>query len=845
MAQLADILVTLTLDTQEFSRQLQRVGQDLNNFRNQMNQVTNNMNREFTENITEMTDSLQDLSRSTRTTGQSITQSTESINQSMNRVSNSSRYLSRTVGTSLRDMRTVLVASTREFRNFGDAGRHVSQDIRDEFSALPRHLQRYVQRLREAGQSTEGFARLNEMYGARAIDAHRRSNDYFQQRTTQSQRLMQSFANDTNLSPLTNGFLRLGDSMERTARQGSVLNIALQRVGNDTSLKNLQDQMRFVQQGIMRARGAFLVFGISAGLATLGMIKLASAVDERVAPAFENLKKTWLDAMMPFITTFATGMVAVMNFVTAIGKMVGAFSEAHPVIFSMLMSIVMLTLVLGALLSPLAVTGIMAEGVAASFGALWAIIAPFVTGVLAVIGVALALATALVVVFVAVQNLWTHSEAFRNAFIAIWESVKSAVINNFVTPVIQSWETLKQALSNLVATVTGNTGTMGSLWTWLGDHLAVVVNAIASVILPIVSTAFELLGVIVSKVIDGLVAVVDWMAKMWAKHGSDIEATVKKLWGYIEQAFGEIKSFIQKIMPQVVDILKSSFELIKTIVDFTMKYIVPAVVTGFQWIWDKIGWIMPIVVAIIKDTWETIKSAITNALNLIQNVISLFTNVLKGNWSGAWENVKAILSSALGLIWDLVQLWIMGKVLGVFKKLGGTLKDAMGDLADKIAKPFKDGYDKVLGWVNKIKDAISSVKNAVDGAFEAVGDFVTGGKGAGSGGSGGRSSGRSGGSGGRINANATGNVFTGASLLGGNQLVGEAGAEVVMPIERRRYMKPYASMVASMLGGSVATGKGEGIVQNITINSPTPLSPSDIARKNLQTARRLALEWEV
>ncbi|MFP3427793.1 hypothetical protein, partial [Pseudoalteromonas sp. SIMBA_162] len=61
--------------------------------------------------------------------------------------------------------------------------------------------------------------------------------------------------------------------------------------------------------------------------------------------------------------------------------------------------------------------------------------------------------------------------------------------------------------------------------------------------------------------------------------------------------------------------------------------------------------------------------------------------------------------------------------------------------------------------------------------------------------------------------------------------------------ERKRYMKPYASMVSDLLGKDMKGGYGEGIVQNITINSPEPLSPSDIARKNLQVSRRLAREW--
>lgn len=904
MANLADILVTLTLDTTEFSRQLQRVGQDLNNFRNHMNQVTSNMNQEFTENISEMTDSIQDLSNSTHNMGQSITQSTNNISQSMNNVSQSSRYLSRTLGTSLQDIQRVLEASTREFNRFGDAGRHVSQEIRDEFSALPRHLQRYVQRLREAGRSTDEFARLNEMYGARIIEAHRRSNDYFQQRTTQSQRLMNSFANDTNLSPLTNGFLRLGDSMEQTARQGSVLNLALQRIGNNTSLKNLQDQMRFIQQGIMRARGAFLVFGISAGLATWGMIELASAVDDRVAPAFENLKSTWLDAMMPFITTFATGMVAVMNFVTAIGKMVGAFSEAHPVIFSMLMSIAMLTLALGALLAPLAVTGIWAEGVAASFGALWAIIAPFVTGVLAVIGVALALATALVVVFVAIQNLWKHSEAFRNAFINIWNDVKSAVVDKFVAPVQQAWENLKSAFSTLIATITGGTGTMGNLWTWLGDHLAVVVSAIASVVLPLLSSAFALLGTGVSAVINGLATVFGWLASMWATHGDTITAVAQKIWSKIVEAFGAISEYIKSIMPEVKSIVSDVFTAIGAVIDFTMSYIAPVVVKAFQIIGDIISSLMPLILSIIKGTWENIKSVISSTIAIIQNVIQLFSNVLKGNWSEAWENVKNILSNALTLVWNLVQLYFLGKLLapikgfmsagtslvtstwtgflniiksiltntqtfivGVWTAIKSALSGSFSGIYNLAVTTFTNLRTQITTIFNACKSTATTVweavKNAIVNPIETAKETVlkiistivkafasmkisipevklpkinVGSKSF---------------LDGKVTIptfsvswNATGNIFNGASILGGGQGVGEAGAEVVMPIERKRYMKPYASMVAGIMAKNSGNTPSQGTEINgdihITVNADDLNKVSDVIAlfENLKQASR-------
>ena len=52
-------------------------------------------------------------------------------------------------------------------------------------------------------------------------------------------------------------------------------------------------------------------------------------------------------------------------------------------------------------------------------------------------------------------------------------------------------------------------------------------------------------------------------------------------------------------------------------------------------------------------------------------------------------------------------------------------------------------------------------------------------------------------------------------------IAGEAGPEAIVP-----------------MGG----GRGGGITQNITINGP-PLTPSEIARKNLQVSRQLAMEW--
>ncbi len=71
---------------------------------------------------------------------------------------------------------------------------------------------------------------------------------------------------------------------------------------------------------------------------------------------------------------------------------------------------------------------------------------------------------------------------------------------------------------------------------------------------------------------------------------------------------------------------------------------------------------------------------------------------------------------------------------------------------------------------------------------------------------------------------------------GGWTWVGEQGPEL---IELPKASKVYSNQKSM----DMAKGSNGGITQNITINSPTPLTPSEIARKNLQASRQLAMEW--
>lgn len=548
---LADILVTLTLDTSEFSERLREAGQELNNFRNHVRQVTTNMESDFTNSMSNMGNSMNSLSQSTQTASQNISQSMNSASQSTNRLGQSSKSMVRNFGTDMESMYRIVQQATTEFERFGTNSNRVSLEVAKNFGNLPKHLQLYVQRLQEAGKSTEAFAQLNELYGKRILENMKRSNQFMQEGSTQASRLVDSMRN-ADISPFTRQLLGIGDALERSARQGSAFNLAIKKLGENASLRDIQAEMRVINEGIMRAQSNMMLWGIASAGMLYGMVLLSNEVDGRLVPAFEKLKSTWADALTPFINAFTTFVLWVMKGAQALGELAKKLAEVHPQLSQMLWGFMALTVVLLAILSPLAVTGVLAEGLAATFMALWGVISSFVLGFLAVVPTAMAVAGAIVVVVASINNMWKASEKLRNAWNSLWAGVGKAFHSGFVEPVKQAFSGLQQAFSNFIANLTGGAGTMASLWTFLGDHVGTVVNAIASVTLPILSFAFQLLGQIVAGVINGIT----FMLNALIPAGETVASFGEKLKNMFTQGdFEGLIAMFQNLIPSIVGFL--------------------------------------------------------------------------------------------------------------------------------------------------------------------------------------------------------------------------------------------------------------------------------------------------
>lgn len=109
-----------------------------------------------------------------------------------------------------------------------------------------------------------------------------------------------------------------------------------------------------------------------------------------------------------------------------------------------------------------------------------------------------------------------------------------------------------------------------------------------------------------------------------------------------------------------------TFSVIKSIISAVMPVIIGIL---------KVGWLL--IQSLIVSVWNNIKGVITGALNVIMGVIKLFSGIFTADFSLMWEGVKQIFVGAFTFLWNLVQLWFIGKILGVFKIGFNLLKGVM------------------------------------------------------------------------------------------------------------------------------------------------------------------------
>ncbi|CDQ21709.1 phage tail tape measure protein [Halobacillus karajensis] len=362
----------------------------------------------------------------------------------------------------------------------------------------------------------------------------------------------------------------------------------------------------------------------------------------------------------------------------------------------------------------------------------------------------------------------------------------------------------------------------------------------------------------VTLVIAGLVALGAGLAVAWQK-SETFRNVVKSVFSSIKSVALEVFEVVSTFVKQKISEIKAFWDENGTAIQQAFEKVVRAVGTVFETVF-------PIIKSIVMDTISIVMDIIDGLIQFFKGFIMTITNLINGDFAGAWESFKQMVSGAVKAVWGFIKLWLLGKVMKLFgsllkgiKSVGGKLlkaikkpfntavkrvrifvkklkrnvtkkftamKDSLSKTGDKIltkiTSPFKKGWEKIKTWIDKIKTGVKNIfsTNIKKPSFGVSGSlnpakWATQGlpklK---------------------INWNAKGNIFDGASILGGGQGVGEAGAEAVMPIEHKRYMKPFSSSVAEHLKDMEGQNDdADAVVQNtFNISSLVVREEADVQR---------------
>ncbi|PEZ18685.1 tail length tape measure protein [Bacillus anthracis] len=510
-------------------------------------------------------------------------------------------------------------------------------------------------------------------------------------------------------NPLYNvsrGALAATNAMERLANRSSAAQLALEFLGPTANMKQLNDQIRIINQSVMGMGQAFLVVGAGAVMFYGKLHKANMEMNPKYAKAYKDMMESLTEALQPMRDAFAALMIPIYNFVNTMAKMVIAFNEAHPTLAKFIQGTMMLVPALTLLLLPLGAGMGLLKGYRAAFAALWMIIKPAVMVLAMASPVAWALAAAITGLALGFTYAYKNIEPFRNAvnnvitvFKAFWQVLQgnsdgaasmltslgmspenTRVIISFGETVRGVIETIKQVFSGfavfmqgIFALFAGDEENGTALLKSLGMNQATITTVVNTV-----SSIKQAISEFLSGIWSFMTAIGTQIAQFWLENGSQIK-----------QAFSDCWSVASEII----------------------KSVMPIIVAVFQFAW-------PIIKEIVIGTLEAIRDFIQGILKVILGIVKVFSSLFTGDWAGVWEGVKEIWFGALEAIWGYLQLWGAGRVLKWLGKFGNDIGRLFGKFWGDIKKIWNDALADLYVFFGSKLETITRLAQSWGGMFK-------------------------------------------------------------------------------------------------------------------------------
>jgi TP901 family phage tail tape measure protein len=282
---------------------------------------------------------------------------------------------------------------------------------------------------------------------------------------------------------------------------------------------------------------------------------------------------------------------------------------------------------------------------------------------------------------------------------------------------------------------------------------------------------------------------VDWetgeIKTKWQVMRDDIFAKAGAIKENVFTTWEEIKTNTSQQWESIRSTMSDRWNDIKTNTAET----VAAIKTNVSTTWDEVK-------TKTSETWENMKESTAQAWQAIRDKIDEHGGGIKGLIGAYTENYKSVWSSALTT---------MDEITG---NKFSAMADKVTDALERVKSAISNAIDRIKEWNDThVKEKVFSITETITRIIRTIT------------------------SGGGADSNFSGTSF----FPGGLTMVGELGPELVaLPRGSKIYNDQETKQILS---------GNKGITQNITINSPNPLTPAETARRIKNASRQLALEW--
>ncbi|PEM58599.1 phage tail protein [Bacillus toyonensis] len=659
--------------------------------------------------------------------------------------------------------------TSREYRrsieNMGDANSEYSQRLRQLKAAQREAMRPHIEELKRtklayldaamgmatySGSAQDLISQINAIGAAeKAANDAMMANDVAAQASilqtigmmnnmsTTSSKLTANLQRMGNpLYNLSRGTLMATNAMERLANRSSAAQLALEFLGPTANAKQLNDQIRIINQSIMGMTQAFLVVGVSAVLFYGKLHQANMEMNPKYAEAYKNMMESLTKALQPMRDAFAALMIPIFNFVNAMAKMVISFNEAHPALAKFIQGTMMLVPALTLLLLPLGAGMGLLMGYRAAFAALWMVIKPAVLVLAMASPVAWALAAAISGLAVGFAYAYKNIEPFRNAINnalntikAFWQIISGnsdagnkllkslgfsketiQAINDFVNKIKEALNKMKNAI---IQAFHGDFSGLTEVFkTIFPSILAILIGGIPGLIIGI-GTMFARMteatgvggaqmvtkfGEILNNLVAGLTNFVTTQLPVFLEQGIKIITGIVQ---GITQALPQIVAAVLQIITTFVTGITTLLPQIITIGISLIQTLVTAIVTALPVIIEAaVQIINALVQGITQMLPMIIQSAIQVITMFIQTIIPMIPMLIDAG-------IQILLSLVNGIIQMLPQL--IEAAIQIFTTLLNTIVQNLPLIIDAGIKILNSLIEGIIQVLPQLIDAVMQI----------------------------------------------------------------------------------------------------------------------------------------